>query len=611
MHGSSATASEHIAFLSLALALLAAIQQTGALLGRPSAAVNLVRNPNFEQTDAGGWPSDWGRATAFRRSTAQHVVGAFASLEYENYDPSFTQMVTQTVPGVQPGHQYTLSADMMAAGLNNSAFGGGATICATWNAPPFFGDYLGSGPAGHTNWTTQQLTFVYPASRPAMSVAVYVRPLVQGTNRTPTGVAYFGNVSLIHNPPQPIRTELLSPLYRGRIYGTTTHKITVRAHLHFELQPNETGTVSLVATVRRRGGAAAVGPVIAVQRLGPFPFARGVSIDERAIDIVFAEPPANLLAGAYIVTVNCLDAANETLGTPQLHNLTRIGDDTRPSAVSIDNMQRTIVADAGPFFPIGWFFGSGEEMSPGGADFWKFELLSKSVFNTVMPYGESSRTNLDAAAALGMKVVSSLKQAYFGLPGGDGSWPAAITSIAAEVPYLRDRIVAARNHSALLGWYINDELAQSFLPQIKTHYELFVALDPDHPTWQVLCEVGHFSDYLGTFDVIGSDPYPIGRPNRGPWGVRQEINDTVVETDAARPVWELLQAIDWALYNPTMCKSSRVGNASLCRTPNATEVRSMTWQAIANGANGKYKRTLLRFSKTVFIEWADKCEKTF
>ena len=63
------------------------------------------------------------------------------------------------------------------------------------------------------------------------------------------------------------------------------------------------------------------------------------------------------------------------------------------------------------------------------------------------------------------------------------------------------------------------------------------------------------------------------------------MNDTVVETDAARPVWELLQAIDWTLYDPDMCKPS-LGNASLCRTPNATEVRSMTWQAIANGANG-------------------------
>ena len=76
-------------------------------------------------------------------------------------------------------------------------------------------------------------------------------------------------------------------------------------------------------------------------------------------------------------------------------------------------------------------------------------------------------------------MVSSLKQAYFHLPPGDGSVPPAISSIAAETPYISERILAARNHTALLGWYINDELDQSFLPQIRTHYELFKTLDPE------------------------------------------------------------------------------------------------------------------------------------
>ena len=125
-----------------------------------------------------------------------------------------------------------------------------------------------------------------------------------------------------------------------------------------------------------------------------------MAIDERAVDIVFVEPPAKLLPGAYVLTVVCLDAENNTLGRPQLHNLTRLEDGAPPPAVSIDALQRTVVAEAGPFFPMGWFFGAGEEMTPGGADFWRFELLSKSPFNTVMPYGESSRTNLDAAAGV-------------------------------------------------------------------------------------------------------------------------------------------------------------------------------------------------------------------
>jgi hypothetical protein len=573
--------------LLLALALLLLRPQ------HPLALQNLLANPNFELVDAsGGWPRNWSRGgSIFQRSTAQHVPGATASLEYRNYDPAAYEMVVQHVDPsrVVGGHRYTLSADIMAAHLNASAYGGGATICAQWSAPPFYGDYLGSGPSGVTNWTRQALTFVYPPSAPAMSVAAYVRPLVQGTNRTPIGVAYFGNLSLIHTPPPTMRTELVSPIYRGRITATAPTSISLRAHLHFELDPGQTSVVTLVATLSRRvGGPAPVGAAVATRQVGPIVLGgagRG-SVEERAVAIVFDElAPASLQQGPYIVSVSCHDAQNRSIGGPtQLHNLTRLDDAAAPAAVELDQRQRTLV-DGQPFFPIGWFFGAGEEMTPGGADFWRFELLSKSSFNSVMPYGESSRVNLDAAAALGMKVVSSLKQVYFGMSAAHGPAPAAITSIAAEAPYLRERILATRNHSALLAWYTNDELDQSFLPQISTHYELFVELDPDHPTWQVLCEVGHFDDYLGTFDVLGSDPYPIGRVGRGAWGVEDEMNDTVTETDAARPVWEVLQAINWKLYNPALCVPS--GNStSLCHTPNATEVRSMTWQAINAGANG-------------------------
>ena len=63
------------------------------------------------------------------------------------------------------------------------------------------------------------------------------------------------------------------------------------------------------------------------------------------------------------------------------------------------------------------------------------------------------------------------------------------------------------------------------------------------------------------------------------------MNQTVTETGASRPVWEVLQAVSRKLYNPALCAPSST-SGSLCRTPNASEVRSMTWQAIAAGANG-------------------------
>jgi hypothetical protein len=41
---------------------------------------------------------------------------------------------------------------------------------------------------------------------------------------------------------------------------------------------------------------------------------------------------------------------------------------------------------------------------------------------------------------------------------------------------------------------------------------------------------------VGTFDVIGSDPYPIGEGNATAAGVHEEVNSTVALTDDARLV---------------------------------------------------------------------------
>lgn len=84
---------------------------------------------------------------------------------------------------------------------------------------------------------------------------------------------------------------------------------------------------------------------------------------------------------------------------------------------------------------------------------------------------------------------------------------------------------------------------------------------------------------MGTFDVIGSDPYPIGNGNKTAAGVHEEVNSTVVLTDYARPVWEVIQAMNWHNYHPTTpCPT--------CHTPTFDESRSMVWQSIAAGANG-------------------------
>lgn len=99
----------------------------------------------------------------------------------------------------------------------------------------------------------------------------------------------------------------------------------------------------------------------------------------------------------------------------------------------------------------------------------------------------------------------------------------------------------------------------------------------------VLYEASKLRQYMNTFDVIGTDPYPINSPyNKSSTdgqaaGVGREVDVSLAGIDSARPLWEVIQAHNLRNYKK---------DCSACRTPSPKEERSMAWQAICRGANG-------------------------
>jgi len=133
---------------------------------------------------------------------------------------------------------------------------------------------------------------------------------------------------------------------------------------------------------------------------------------------------------------------------------------------------------------------------------------------------------------------------------------------------------------------LNDELPQDFLPQLTAHQRWVEEEDLNHPTWVVLYQVNQVAAYLDTFDVIGTDPYPIGRK---PASMAAEWTaETFRQVERARPMWQVPQLHNWGNY----AKSD--GERSKGRTPTYDEIRSMAWQCIAEGATG-----------LVFYSWFD------
>ena len=121
-----------------------------------------------------------------------------------------------------------------------------------------------------------------------------------------------------------------------------------------------------------------------------------------------------------------------------------------------------------------------------------------------MPYGAPSKEQMDLAQQYGLKVIYSVKDIYYGSTYA----PKDIQTEEDERTFIEGKAEQFRDHPALLAWYLNDELSVEYMPRLEAHQAWMEELDPDHPTWIVLYQVGQLEQYRKTFDVLGTDPTP-------------------------------------------------------------------------------------------------------
>lgn len=235
------------------------------------------------------------------------------------------------------------------------------------------------------------------------------------------------------------------------------------------------------------------------------------------------------------------------------------------SRVRFDEHKRTLV-EGKPFLPLGMY-----------ANRLNADMLAQytnGVFNCIMLYG-ATRDQLDVAQAAGLKVIYSVKDMVW---GGSHVRKGCETR-AKSLKTIRETVEAAKNHPALLAWYVNDESPESQIAALREVNALIHELDPDHPTWAVTDKPWHVRPFLGSYDCIGMDPYPIGNHRGGieiaaGWALdaRKGSFDIV-------PMWHVPQAFNWRWYRRTVQTPEH-------RFPARQELDSMFWQAIAAGANG-------------------------
>ena len=249
-----------------------------------------------------------------------------------------------------------------------------------------------------------------------------------------------------------------------------------------------------------------------------------------------------------------------------------------PRKVHFDSRNRTIV-DGKAFFPLGMYT---SKVTPEDAD-----LLVRSGFNCVMPYWSWAldKPVLDHCRKVGLKVIPNIKDGF----AGERYCVKEVVDEPTGEAWVSEQVSRLKDHPAILAWYSCDESELSLVPRLRARQQLLERLDPDHPTWVVLYQADRIRKYMGTFDAVGTDPYPItdlGQYPKATDGIRRAGDWTRQTVEGVfggdRPVWQVPQAFDWAIIRGT--EAERLAAPS--RMPTEAELRNMSWQCLANGANG-------------------------
>lgn len=242
----------------------------------------------------------------------------------------------------------------------------------------------------------------------------------------------------------------------------------------------------------------------------------------------------------------------------------------RLNEVKTDALTGALIVNGRIFFPFGFYCYSPvyptlpeEEVVKGFNMISPYQKILPETFNERKEY-------MDRCAVLGLKVHYNLLSV-----SGGGGVSSQIDGISEEEK--RDRLIneimAFRDHPALLSWYISDEPNGYKLPpeELEKIYKTVKENDPWHPVSVVfMAPFLSARKYSDALDIVMADPYPI--PNVP----ASQVGKITAQLSAAfkgfKPVWIVPQAFG--------------GGEWWSREPTIQELRSMTYQAIINGAKG-------------------------
>ncbi len=138
----------------------------------------------------------------------------------------------------------------------------------------------------------------------------------------------------------------------------------------------------------------------------------------------------------------------------------------------------------------------------------------------------------------------------------------------------------------VLAWYLYDEPnVHKIDPKDMTRLnEKVKLLLPNAPTTLVIGQGKTELDYYNIADILMVDWYPVAHLALESFG--QELNLAKERLQTNKDFWGVVQAFNWKDYKQYRPNNDRIG-----RFPTEEEIYFMSWQGLANGANGLFYYT--------------------
>ena len=539
-----------------------------------------LQNPGFEERGAGGSVVGWQIAAPY---SARDGVGrnGGAALVYDAETPPQYFVPNQGF-SVKPGRSYKASAWVKAENLH----GGHAKICLEWYDAKgrwIDGSYLIDGANGTTkDWIKLEVVAArLPKNAVFLRFGIHVENCATGRaffddagmaeiethavegvysdayrNRAANGpVTFFADLNLdaADLRPDDVRAEFSLPFADGRRTVPADSLADDWASVTVDAEKLESGEV--LATLRLRWEEADEQQADDTKIAGGPPAPRQQADDSKTA----GGPPAPR------------QQADDNKGMSATLSFTRLAAEPT-KGVWIDRHQRLIV-DGKPFFPLGMYWGGVNEKD--------LDLYRRGPFNCLMPYDPFlTPEQLDLCAARGLRALYNMKDWYsFTRWGQEGNRTSADADAQAE-----KFILKLKDHPALLGWYHNDEIGLQHIDEMTARYRQMARLDPNHPAWSMMYQFTQTRDFLPSFDITGTDPYPDGVTEATRWSGQSRMTGRQRrDTFGKRPIWQAVLCYGNA-YGRMAWGRDKLDPATIL--PATTEMRNMAWQALAAGANG-------------------------